>query len=48
MNFENQFHDAFSGGIYSCSKRQVRYQAALSLYFNVCRCLRQFFQKLTT
>ena len=29
MNFENQFHDAFLGGIYSCSKRQVRYQVAL-------------------
>ena len=30
------------GLLFSCSKRQVRYQAALSLYFNVCGYLRCF------
>ena len=40
--FFQDVQKAFLGGIYSCSKRQVRYQAALSLYFNVCSCLRWF------
>ena len=39
---------AFSRGIYSCSKKQLRYHAALSLNFNICSFLRWFFLKLTS